>query len=153
MIYCLNTTELYTNRLNAYFCVMHEELVKSIRTRIDLSDEGIDFVKRMLVPKRIRKRQFLLNAGDVCQYMIFVERGLLRSFSDEKNGSEHTMQFAAEGWWISDMGSFFSSDKAKFNIEALEDSELLLMSKPVMDELIDEVPQYNTPRNSDHRLS
>lgn len=120
---------------------MHEELVKSLRTRIDISDEAVDIIKSKLVPKKARKRQFLLNAGDVCQYMIFVERGLLRSFSDARNGSEHTMQFASEGWWISDMGSFFSGEPSRYNIEALEASELLMMSKPVMDELLDAVPQ------------
>lgn len=120
---------------------MHDELVKSIRSRVDISDEGINLLKDKLIPKKARKRQFLLNAGDVCNYMIFVERGLLRSFSDNMNGSEHTMQFAAEGWWISDMASFFSGENSKYNIEALEESELLLMSKEVKDELTVELPQ------------
>ena len=120
---------------------MHEELVKSLRSRIDISDEGIDVLKRKLIPKKVRKRQYLLNAGDICQYMIFVERGLLRSFTDDRNGSEHIMQFAAEGWWISDMASFFSRENSMYNIEALEESELLLMSKEVMDELNDKLPQ------------
>lgn len=119
---------------------MHEELVKSLRSRINISDEGIDLLKRKLIPKKARKRQFLLNAGDVCQNMIFVERGLLRSFSDDRNGSEHIMQFATEGWWISDMSSFFSRESSMYNIEALEESELLLMSKEVMDEVLNEVP-------------
>jgi CRP-like cAMP-binding protein len=119
---------------------MHEELLKSVQSRINISDEGIGVLKRKLIPKKARKRQFLLNAGDVCQYMIFVERGMLRSFSDDKDGSEHTMQFATEGWWISDMASFFSKENSKYNIEALEQSELLLMSKEVMDQLLDEVP-------------
>lgn len=119
---------------------MHDELIKSIRSRINITDEEIEVLKGKLVPKKARKRQFLLNAGDVCQYMIFVERGLLRSFSDDRNGSEHTMQFAMEGWWISDMASFFSGEHSNYNIEALEESELLLMTKAVMDELIDKVP-------------
>jgi CRP-like cAMP-binding protein len=120
---------------------MHEELVKSVRSRINISDEGIDVLKKNLIPKKARKRQFLLNAGDICKYMIFVERGMLRSFSDDKNGSEHTMQFATQGWWISDMASFFSRDNSRYHIEALEGSEVLLMSKEVMDELMDKVPQ------------
>lgn len=119
---------------------MHQELIKSLRDRINISVEEIDVVKSKLIPKKVRKRQFLLNAGDVCDYMIFVERGLLRSFSDDKDGAEYTMQFAMEGWWISDMGSFFSREDSKYHIEALEESELLLMSKPAMDELMDEVP-------------
>jgi len=120
---------------------MHEVLVKSVRARITIGDEGIQILKKKFIPKKVRKRQFLLNAGDVCQYMIFVERGLLRSFSDTANGSEHTMQFASEGWWISDMASFFSGDNSHYNIEALEQSELLLMSKPVMEEVMDVVPE------------
>jgi CRP-like cAMP-binding protein len=120
---------------------MHDQVIKSIRARIKISDERIDVLKKKLIAKKARKRQFLLNAGEVCQYMIFVERGLLRSFSDDIDGGEHTMQFAAEGWWISDMASFFSGDSSKYNIEALEPSELLLMSKPAMDQLIDEVPE------------
>lgn len=120
---------------------MHEELIKSVRSRIKISDEGIDVLRKKLIPKKARKRQFLLNAGDVSEYMFFVERGLLRSFSDDRNGSEHTMAFAMEGWWISDMASFFRRDDSKYNIEALEASELLLMSKQVMEELIDEVPE------------
>lgn len=120
---------------------MKVELEKSIRSRIKASDEDFEVIRKKLIPKKVRKRQFLLNAGDVCEYMIFVERGLLRSFSDDKDGSEHTMQFAPEGWWISDMASLFSREPSKFNIEALEESELLLMSKQVMDELMDMVPQ------------
>ena len=120
---------------------MQIELERSIRTRIKVSDEDFEFIRKKLIPKKVRKRQFLLNAGDVCEYMIFVERGLLRSFSDDKDGSEHTMQFAPEGWWISDMASLLSREPSKFNIEALEESELLLMSKQVMDELMDRVPQ------------
>jgi len=120
---------------------MQTELEKSIRSRIKVSDEDFEVIRKKLIPKKVRKRQFLLNAGDVCEYMIFVERGLLRSFSDDKDGSEHTMQFAPEGWWISDMASLFSREPSKFNIEALEESELLLMSKQVMDELMDSVPQ------------
>lgn len=119
---------------------MHEELVKSVRSRIDISGDDIELVTRKVIPKKTRKRQFLLSAGDVCQHMIFVERGLLRSFSDSENGSEHTMQFASEGWWISDMASFFSGEDSRYNIEALEDSEVLLMSKQAMDQLMNAVP-------------
>jgi CRP-like cAMP-binding protein len=120
---------------------MHEELVKSVRSHVTIPDDGIDIIRKKLIPKKVRKHQFLLNAGDVSEYMYFVERGMLRSFSDDKNGSEHTMAFAMEGWWISDMASFFSREESKYNIAALEVSELLLMSKQAMDELMDDVPQ------------
>lgn len=120
---------------------MHEVLIKSICERVAISDEDTTILKMKFIPKKARKRQFLLSADDVCQYLIFVERGLLRSFADDSDGNEHTMQFALEGWWISDMGSFLSGDSCRYNIEALEESELLLLSKSAMDELMNEVPQ------------
>lgn len=120
---------------------MHEVLIKSIRSRITLSEEEVELIKTKLIPKKARKRQYLLNAGDVCQYLIFVERGLLRSFADDEEGGEHTMQFALEGWWISDMASFFSGDETRYNIEALEESELLQLSRQAMDDLMDSVPR------------
>src|SRR5690606_19105097 len=88
------------------------------------------------IPKRYRKRQYILNAGDKCQYLVFVAKGLLRSFTVHDDGSEHVMQLAMEGAWITDMGSFLSGEDAIYNIEALEDAELLLLTKPAVDEMI-----------------
>jgi CRP-like cAMP-binding protein len=118
---------------------MHEQLEKSIAAKINLTQSEWEEVKPFFIPKKLRKRQYLLNAGDVCQYFCFVEKGLLRSFSIDKNANEHTVQFAVEGWWISDMASFLSGDTAVYNIEAIEESELLLLTKQSMDEMLDKV--------------
>lgn len=120
---------------------MHAEFLRSIRSRIQLSDEEFQIIRKNVIPKKVRKRQFILNAGDVCENMIFVERGLLRSFADDKDGSEHVMQFATEGWWISDMASFLTREESKYHIEALEESELFLMTKQSMEQIMDIVPQ------------
>jgi CRP-like cAMP-binding protein len=120
---------------------MHTEFLKSIQSRIQLSDEEFQTIRKNVIPKKVRKRQFILNAGDVCEYIVFVERGLLRSFADDKEGGEHVMQFACEGGWISDMGSFLTREDSKYNIEALEESELFLMTKQGMDQVMDSVPQ------------
>jgi CRP-like cAMP-binding protein len=88
----------------------------------------------------MRKRQYILNAGDVCQYITFVEKGMLRSFTVDAEGNEHVVQFAIEGWWVSDVGSFLSGREALYNIEALEDCELLHLTKPGMDDLLEKLP-------------
>jgi CRP-like cAMP-binding protein len=119
---------------------MFEELIKGIQLKVSLTKDEIDQLRHFFIPKKLRKRQYLLNAGDVCQYITFVEKGLLRSFSVDDGGHEHVMQFAMEGWWISDMASFLSGDQAIHNIEALEDSELLLLTKPAMDDMIEKIP-------------
>jgi CRP-like cAMP-binding protein len=120
---------------------MHELLIQSIQSKITITASEVEAVKKYLIPKKLRKRQYLLNAGDTCQYLAFVEKGLLRSFSTDDKGHEHVMQFAMEGWWISDMASFLSGDEAIHNIEALEDAELLLISKQSMDEMTEQIPR------------
>lgn len=119
---------------------MFEKLIECIREKVDLSEEDIDVLKRSFIPKKVRKRQYILNAGDVCQYITFVDKGMLRSFTVDDEGSEYVVQFAIEGWWISDVGSFVSGKEALYNIEALEDCELLYLSKSKMDELVKLVP-------------
>ncbi len=119
---------------------MFENLLKSIKTKVSFADEDINTLKPFFIPKKLRKRQYLLNAGDVCQYITFVEKGLLRSFTVDDKGNEHVVQFAIEGWWISDMGSFTSGKEAMYNIEALEDCELLNLTRQSMEELLIKLP-------------
>ena len=120
---------------------MHERLVQGVQQKVALLQDEVERVKTFFIPKKLRKRQYLLNAGDVCQHLAFVEKGLLRSFSVDDRGHEHVMQFAMEGWWITDMASFLCQEEATYNIEALEDVELLLLTKPAMDEMIDRLPK------------
>lgn len=119
---------------------MHELLLRSINEKIHLTPTEETRLKEFFIPKKVRKKQYILNAGDVCQYITFVEKGLLRSFTVDDDGNEHVVQFAVEGWWISDMGSFLSGNEAQYNIEALEDSEILNLTKQAMDEMMDEIP-------------
>lgn len=119
---------------------MFENLIKCIKEKLDLNEKDIETLKPFFIPKKLRKRQYVLNAGDVCQYITFVEKGMLRSFTVDAEGNEHVVQFAIEGWWVSDVGSFTSGKDAMYNIEALEDCELLHLSKPGMDELLIMVP-------------
>ncbi len=120
---------------------MHERLIANIRKKVPITEEEFEQVKPFFIPKKIRKRQFILNAGDVSQHTMYVENGLLREFSVDDDGHEHVVQFAPEDWWITDMGSFLSGDPAVYNIEALEDSELLLLTKKAMDEMLDLQPK------------
>src|SRR5690606_12043940 len=119
---------------------MFDHLLKGISDKVSLTDDDIEMLKPFFIPKKLRKRQYILNAGDPCQYITFVEKGMLRSFSVDDEGNEHVIQFATEGSWISDMGSFVSGKEALYNIEALEDCELLNLTKPSMEELLLRLP-------------
>jgi len=119
---------------------MYDNLLNSIREKVSLEETEYELFKSFFTPKKIRKRQYVLNAGDTCQHITFVDKGLLRSFTVDDEGNEYVVQFAIEGWWITDMGSFLSGNAALYNIEALEDSELLQLTKQSMDGLLNKLP-------------
>lgn len=76
----------------------------------------------------VKKGDFLLEAGEVCKYTYFVEKGFLRMYSIDLNGKEHIIQFAPENWLISDRSSLHFNEKSKYYIDAIEDSEVLALS-------------------------
>ena len=121
---------------------MFELLHKKINAIISLNEDELNYSKTLFLPKKLRKRQFLLQEGDVCKYQAFVERGMLRSYRIDEGGSEHILQFASEGWWVADLSSYLTGETSVFSIEALEDSELLLLSKPSWDTLMQRVPKF-----------
>lgn len=120
---------------------MFELLFKKVREKIKLSEEEEEICKTLFIPKKLRKRQYLLQQDDVCKYTAFVEKGTLRLYMVDDKGIEHIVQFALEGWWISDLYSFFTGEPSIFNIDALEDAELLLITQPAEEKLMQQVPQ------------
>jgi CRP-like cAMP-binding protein len=112
-----------------------------MQKHIDLSGHDQSKIKSYFKIRRLKKKQFLLNAGDVCRLETFVAKGLLRSFQILEDGSEAVAMFGSEGWWISDLYSFLTETPATQNIEAIEDSEVLCIEKKELDQLYREVPQ------------
>ncbi len=123
---------------------MFEQLIKSIQDKVPATEQELQLCKHYFTPKKIRRKQFLLQEGDVCNRMAFVEKGSLYSYSTDAKGNQRVIQFAFEGWWISDLYSFFTKEPSSLNIEALEDSELLLLDHEQHEYLLKNVPQYET---------
>jgi CRP-like cAMP-binding protein len=119
---------------------MFDLLYKKIIEKIALSEEEFEICKRLFTTKKVRKKQFMLQEGDISRYQIFVSKGLLRSYTIDEKGAEHILQFALEGWWTADLYSFFTEEPSLFNIEALEDSELLLINRSSWEELLEKLP-------------
>ena len=123
---------------------MYDVFFKKFNEAVPLTEEEQDVVKTYLTPKKLRKKQYLLQEEDVCKYIAFVEKGVLRAYTVSEKGSEHIVQFALEGWLISDLYSFLTGEPATYNIDALENSELLLISKAAHEELLQKMPKYET---------
>lgn len=121
---------------------MYERYFESFRKKVPLSTQEEELIKGYLSVKKIRKRQYLLQEGDVDKVIAFIEKGALRSYSVDEAGNEHIVQFAIEGWFISDLYSFLTGEAASYNIDALEDSELVIISKSANEELLKISPTY-----------
>ncbi|MEJ2103478.1 MAG: Crp/Fnr family transcriptional regulator [Ignavibacteriaceae bacterium] len=120
---------------------MFELLRNHIEKRVHLTDEEFEIIKKYFIPKRLKKSQFLLHERQVCTHIGFVGSGCLRQYTIDNKGNEHIIQFAIEDWWISDLHSFLSGSPSKFNIDALQDSEVLLLGKTARDKLLDDCPK------------
>jgi CRP-like cAMP-binding protein len=121
---------------------MYDLLYEKISEKITITNEEFEYCKTLFIPKKLRKRQYLLQEGDVCKYTAFVDKGLLRSYTVDDKGDEHILQFAMEGWWTSDLSSFLTEEPSLFNIEALEESQLLLITKPSWELLLQKIPAF-----------
>src|SRR5215212_11214271 len=120
---------------------MFELLFQKFDEKIQLTEEEKTLSKSFFIPKKLRKKQYLLQEGDPCKYVAFVEKGILRSYTIDDKGVEHIMQFAFEGWWISDQFSFLTGEPSIYNIDALEDCELLLLTKTAEEKLMENIPK------------
>lgn len=122
---------------------MYDLFFQKFNEKVPLTDEEQEQIRAYLTPKKLRKRQYLLQEGDICKAIAFVEKGALREYSVD-NGSDHIIQFALEGWTISDLFSFLTGEPASYNIDALEDAELVLITRSAHEELLKKQPKYGT---------
>jgi CRP-like cAMP-binding protein len=111
-----------------------------IERRIHLSSKEYTFLSQFFTPRRIRKHQFFLQEGDICKRMAFVQNGCLREYTVDHKGEEHIIQFAIEDWWISDLTSYLSGLPSTQNIDAVQDTDVLILERQARDKLLDAVP-------------
>lgn len=121
---------------------MSDFFYKQISEHIDLKEKDIDLLNAFFQSKKILKGSYLLREGEICRNAFFVLEGLFRTFIIDEHGNEHILQFSMRGWWAGDLASFITNEPSKFNVEALEDSEILWISKSSWEILLEKIPQY-----------
>jgi CRP-like cAMP-binding protein len=123
---------------------MFDNFITYLTDKIELTPEQIIMVEQVCRLKKLRRKQYLLQEGDIWRYNAFVSKGLVRTFRVDEKGQEHIFQFSPENWWAGDRQSYVYEEPAKFNIEALEDSEIILIPKGDFEALLEAIPAYNT---------
>lgn len=116
-------------------------LIESLEKHIPLSDSDKKLIISCLRERKVKKGQFLVHEGAVSRCTNFVNEGSVRTYFIDMNGQEHIVQFAIEGWWISDLNSFIMQMPATFNVQAIEDSTVLEIPFESLEMLYEEVPK------------
>ena len=121
---------------------MYDSLKKYIEeySSETLTDEEFEMVKTAFTPKKFRKKQYLLQAGDVSRFMAFIIKGAVRQYSVDDKGIEHIIYFGLENWWAGDRESFTMLTPSRYNIDAVEDTEVLLTTYEHLDRLKNSIP-------------
>ena len=121
---------------------MFDKILKYVSRYISLTEEETAYFVSLLKVRLLRKRQYLLQAGDISKNEYFVNSGCLRAYTIDDKGMEHVVQFAIEDWWINDMYSFLTQTPATIFLEAMEDTEVVMIERNAYEELMRNVPKF-----------
>ena len=117
-----------------------ELLIQTLRRHVAVAEGECATIETAFRLMKLKRGQTLLKTGEVSRDAAFVLSGCLRSFSIDEDGFEHTLQFATPGWWITDMYSWISGKPADQQIEAVRESQVLLLDRRDQLKLFDKVP-------------
>lgn len=120
-----------------------EPLLAYFDRLIPLNKEEMEFVKEKFHLRLFRKRQYVLQEGNVCTQFYFIVRGCLRMYKVDEKGGTHILQFAAENNWINDLGSFHGIKTSAMSIDALEDSVVFQITREDLISLYTHAPKFN----------
>jgi CRP-like cAMP-binding protein len=110
---------------------MKETLIKYINryATTPLTESEIEIIEDVFIPKKIRKRQYFLQEGEVCKYSAFIVKGAMRQYSVDDKGVEHIIRLYIENWWAADRESYTMLTPSAYNIDAWEETDVLLLSR------------------------
>lgn len=111
--------------------IMHDSLITYLNSQLvtELSDEEIEIIKNTFKPKKLRKHQYLLQQGEVSKVFGFITKGAIKQYAIDDAGKENILCLHIENWWAGDRESFLNDTPSPYNIDAYEDTELLVVTK------------------------
>ncbi|RYY38106.1 MAG: Crp/Fnr family transcriptional regulator [Sphingobacteriaceae bacterium] len=119
-----------------------ELILQNISKHINLTPVESAHFTSLLYTRHLRRKDILLEDGDICKNSAFTIKGCLKGYTVDHNGDTHVLNFAPPGWWIADMYSLLSQKPGTLNIEANEETEVLLLSKTHQEQLYHDIPKF-----------
>ncbi len=115
-------------------------LRQNISRYVSLSDDEFEMTESFFAYRKFRKKQYILQEGDICRHETFIMKGCARMYQVGNDGQEHVTQFGIEGWWVGNLYSLTKETPSVINIDCLEDCEVLQISKTALDKMYAQVP-------------
>jgi len=122
---------------------MFSAIDRFVARYIHLSEEESAFFHSLLKHRQLKKRSFLLQEGEICDFEAFILKGCIRSYYLDQEGVETILLFAVEDWWVSDLTSFAERTPSNLFIETLEDCELLCIDYAGKALLFEKIPAFD----------
>ncbi|OQP64134.1 hypothetical protein A3860_22270 [Niastella vici] len=120
---------------------MLHALVGTLGKYVSLTQEEIDVIASLFSFRTFRKRQYILQEGEINRHETFIVKGVTRTYEVDEKGQEHIVQFGLEDWWIGDLYSFLTETPTKYNIDCIEDTEVFQITKTNLEALYEKVPK------------
>ena len=121
-----------------------EDLIDKIKSRLQLSSEAEEFLYSISKVKTLPKGEVLIRQGQIVKKTFFVTSGCLRSYCIDKNGKEHTLQFAIKDWWISDYIAIHTDELATLTVECLIESQVIEFNAKELDGIHSRFPEFES---------
>jgi CRP-like cAMP-binding protein len=120
---------------------MLQSLVATFNKYITLTQEEVNVIDSLFTFRSFRKRQYLLQEGEINRHETFIVQGVTRTYEVDEKGQEHIVQFGLEDWWVGDLYSFLTETPSKYNIDCIEDTQVFQITKPNLETLYEKVPK------------
>ncbi|MFY0689918.1 MAG: Crp/Fnr family transcriptional regulator [Cyclobacteriaceae bacterium] len=123
--------------------MMSELLKNNFSKYMDFKVNELDFICSFYKPRNVQKKEYLLRMGEICRFEGLVANGCFKIFTIDHEGNEKILYFAAEGWWLMEIDSFLNQTSSELSIQALEESQVLMITKSDKERLYEALPKVD----------
>lgn len=120
---------------------MENVIINHIQKFVQLEPSEVNVLKSCLNVSQIKRKDHVLQEGQICNTMYFIAKGCMRQYIINSKGTEQTLQFGVENWWITDYLSYHNNSPSHFYIQAVETTEVIALDKSELDSILDQIPQ------------
>lgn len=115
---------------------MHQQLLKDIALQSKLSEFDIELCEKYFEPILFPKNKVIEEAGEIPRYLYYIVSGFMRLFYYDNNGDEVTIHINCPHGFFTSFSNFTNQTQSEVNTECITDCELLRITKPDFDALM-----------------